>query len=567
MTGRWLTRFAVIVASTAIAGCGGDASTESAPPAAAHASATKNQTNPTPRDQVRDGGTFTWAINDMPPNFNYNQLDGTVRSASYILEALMPVTFTNDATATPHWNPDILAAEPTVVTDPKQVVTFQINPKAIWDDGTPITWEDFYWQWRASNGTDKRYQVSGTTGFEDIESVERGKDDREVVVTFTRKFADWQSIYYLFYPASTNKDPNIFNNGWKERPLTTAGPFKLGSINQTSKTITLVRNEKWWGAPAKVESIVYRFIEPDAQIDAIANGEIDAMDIGPDVNTYNRASNIDGVEIRRAGGPNFRHITFNGTTPILRDLNVRLALAAGIDRTTITRALLGPLGVPPQPLGNHIFMANQVGYRDNSTGVARYDPDKAKTLLDEAGWKLDGRVRKKGGKTLSLRLVIPSGVAAARQESELIQNMLAQIGAEVQIDTVPVSDFFDKYVTPGQFDLTIFSWLGTPYPIGSSKSIYAKPQPAPGGGESIQQNYARIGSDALDDLFTRANGELDHAKAIEIANQADTMIWQEVHSLTLYQRPELIAVKKNLVNFGAFGFALPWVYQDIGWKK
>jgi len=83
----------------------------------------------------------------------------------------------------------------------------------------------------------------------------------------------------------------------------------------------------------------------------------------------------------------------------------------------------------------------------------------------------------------------------------------------------------------------------------------------------IRQNYARIGSEEIDRLFDQANQELDRKKAIVLANQIDALIWQEVHSLTVYQRPELIICKKSLVNFGAFGFMQPWVYQDIGWGK
>ena len=66
----------------------------------------------------------------------------------------MPRIYLADAGGTPIWNPDYLASEPTLVTEPKQVVTYNINPKAIWYDGTPITWEDFHWQWRARNGTE-----------------------------------------------------------------------------------------------------------------------------------------------------------------------------------------------------------------------------------------------------------------------------------------------------------------------------------------------------------------------------------------------------------------------------
>ena len=195
------------------------------------------------------------------------------------------------------------------------------------------------------------------------------------IVTFKNKYADWQPLFYGLLPASTNKSPKIFNDGWRARPLTTAGPFKLGSIDQTAKTVTLVRNEKWWGKPAKLDTIVFRAIDADAQIDALANGEIDLMDIGPDVNKYSRAKGIAGTEIRVAGGPNFRHVTINGTGEILKDVKVRQALAMAIDRAAIARAMLGPLGIDPTTLGNHIFMRNQTGYQDNSGDVGKYNPD------------------------------------------------------------------------------------------------------------------------------------------------------------------------------------------------
>ncbi len=566
----WKRSVAVTVAlvafSVSACGGGGKTSNAAAPPTSAPSTQT-NQINPMPRDQVQDGGTFTWAIDQMPANFNYYEIDGTVQDNIWIIMALLPTPFTNDAISAPIWNRDLLVSEPTLTTDPKQVVTYEINPKAVWYDGTPITWEDFFWQWKATNGTDKAYRISAANNYEDIESVQKGKDDREVIVTYKHKYADWTNTFNPFLPASTNKNPKIFNEGWKDRPLTTAGPFKLGSIDQTAKTITLVRNEKWWGVPAKLDKIVYRIIENDTMIDALANGEIDAMDIGPDANTYNRAKGISNIEVRVAGGPNFRHITINGTSQNLQDVRVRQAMAVGINRATIAKALLGPLGVSAQPLNNHLFMANQEGYQDNSGDVGKYNPDRAKQLLDEVGWKLDGSVRKKDGKPLEVTFVIPAGVATSKQEAELVQNMLGQIGVTVRISTIPMNDLFDKYLTPGQFDLTVFSWMGTPYPVSSSKGVYVKPTKDAKGELAIQQNYARVGSDEINQLFDQANGELDRKKAIELANRADALIWQEVHSLASYQRPELVACKKTLANFGAFGFQQPWVYQDIGWAK
>ncbi len=549
-----------------VAGCSGGADTgATAATDSAAPEASASNINPVPRDKVRDGGTFTWPLSSMPVNYNYYELDGLEYDMWNVMMAMVPLTFDNDASSAPVWDRNLLAAEPKLQTDPQQIVTYEINPKAVWSDGTPITWQDFYWQWKALNGTNKAYTTATTTGFSNIEKVTRGKDDREVIVTFKIPFTDWQSLFSPLFPASLNKDPKTFNEGWKQRPLLSGGPFRLDHIDQTAKTITLVRNEKWWGDKAKLDRVVFRVIDPTAQVDALANGEIDAMDIGSDANQYLRAKGITGVQMRVAGGPNFRHLDFNGTSPMLTDVRVRRALAMAIDRSAIARALLGPLDLPPKPLNNHIFMRNQDGYQDNSGEVGKYDPAKAASLLDEAGWKLDGSVRKKDGKALTIKCVIPSGVAAARQESELIQNMLAQVGVTLDIQTVPSHDFFDKYVIPGQFDLTIFSWMGTAYPVTSAKSIYAKPKLDAQGRQIVLQNYSRTGSDQIDHLFDQAAQDLKRSEAEQIINQADVLIWDEVHSLALYQRPELIACKADLANFGAFGFISPWRYQDIGW--
>jgi len=520
--------------------------------------ADQNQMNPQPRDKVQQGGKLVWPVTGVPANFNYNQLDGTQLDGFFMIASAMPEIFISDAAGNSTFNPDYLAGEPEVKATPKQVVTYKLNPKAAWYDGTPITAADFIAQWKTLNGTNKEFHISSNTGYVEIENVVQGKDKFEVVVTFKTSYADWKALFAPLYPASTNSNPKVFNSGWKDHFLTTAGPFKFQSYDATAKTYVFIPNEKWWGNKPKLDSIIFRVIDDDSQPTALANGEIDMMDVGPSADYYNKAKVVKDVDIRVADGPNFRHLTMNGQSPMLQDVNVRRAMAMSIDRTAIARAELGPLPVTPASLGNHIFMANQKGYQDNSGSLA-YNPEKAKMLLDAAGWKVQGDKRMKDGKPLSVKLVIPAGVAVSKSEGAILQNMLAQVNVALEIDTVPGDDFFDKYVTPGRFDFTVFSWLGTPFPISSTQSIYAKPN-----GDHIQQNYARIGSDEIDKLYHEAVQELDPAKAIEKANQIDKLIWEEVHSLTTYQRPDIWATRKDLANMGAYGFA-SIIYEDIGW--
>jgi peptide/nickel transport system substrate-binding protein len=551
---------AVAAVALVVSGCGGGSSNSDSGSSGGGQpqAATENQINPVDRDTLARGGDLRWPLAGFPANFNYNELDGTDSDNADVIQALMPTPFHFSADSTPSVAKEYFS-NVELTSESPQVITYTINPKAVWSDGKPVTEADLAAQWKALNGSNPAYQVSSTTGYDQIASVEQGTDERSAVVTFKNPYADWQALFSPLYPASTNDDPNVFNTGWVSSPLVTAGPFALDNIDTAAQTITLKQNPSWWGDKAILDRIIYRVLDPDAQIDALANGEIDFIDVGPDVNKLQRAQGTAGIEIRRAGGPNFRHITLNGTSPVLSDVNVRQALAKAIDRNTIAQALLGPLGGDAKKLDNHIFMANQDGYQDNAGDLSNVDVDGANKQLDTAGWTRQGdAVRTKDGQQLVIRFVIPSGVATSAQEAQLVQSMLQKVGAQVDIQTVPVDDFFDKYVTPGDFDMTVFAWLGTPFPISSSSSIYGNPQ-----GDEIQQNYARVGSQQIDDLFAKATSELDPAKARDIANQIDALIWQEVHSVTLYQRPELFATKNTLANFGAKGFA-DVIYQDIG---
>ena len=561
---RMLSLLAIVLSLALVAGaCGGDDDTSSGgTDTSGEDSAKTNDINPTPRDEVVDGGTLTWAMTSMPGNFNYNQVDGTEKDAADIYEGTLPYVFDFKADATPVLKKEFVESAEVTASEPNQVVTYKLNKKAKWSDGKPINFADYEAQWKALNGSNEEFNVSSTTGYDQIESVAKGADDFEVVVTFTEPFADWRALFSYLYPAATNSDPKVFNEGWVNGFVVTAGPFKIQGIDQTAKTVTAVRDDSWWGNRAKLDRIVYRAIEVDAQIDALANGEIDFMDIGPDVDALKRAESTSGIEIRRAAGPNFRHFDLNGTSEVLKDVKVRKAIGMTINRATIAKALIGPLGFDTAPLNNHIFMTNQAGYKNNAGDLATPDSAAAKKLLDEAGWTASGAgTRTKDGKPLAVRFVIPSEVTASAQEGELAQGMLKEIGVDLKIEVVPSDDFFEKYITPGNFDMTTFSWIGTQFPISSSISIYEAPK-----GDEIQQNYARTGSPALDAKLAAAAAELDPDTAVKLANEADAMIWDLVHSLTLYQRPDIIAAKPKLANYGAVGFATT-PYEDIGFTK
>jgi peptide/nickel transport system substrate-binding protein len=566
-TGLW----AALVAALAlvVAACGGSDSSggsgsNAKPTKEQEASATKPiDINETPLDKVKQGGTVRWAVDQFSTQWNYNQLNGPNSATSQVLYGTMPYAFIADKTATTAPNPDYVTSAKATQSGGKQTVTIELNRKAKWSDGTPITEKDYETQWKALQGKDSKFQISSSTGYDRIASVKPGKDEYEVVATFDKPFADWMSLWSPLYPAKWQDTASHFNSGYLNKIPVTGGPFKIEKIDKTAKTVSMVPDPNWWGAKPKLDRIITRALELDAGVNAFVNGEVDVNLLPIDPSSYKRAAAAKGGVVRVAGAPDFRHFTVNGTSPNLQDVKVRRAIAMAINRSAIGKADLTGLPWPVRTMDNHFLVNTQAGYKSNSGEVGRYNPDKAKQLLDQAGWKQSGAYRTKGGKTLELRFVIPTGIAASKQEGELTQAMLKDVGVKLDIRAVPSDDFFDKYVTPGNFDITPFSWLGTPFPISSAQSIYADPVKDDKGELQIQQNFARVGSKQIDDLMNKAEETLDKNQAFAYTNQADALVWNEVHSIVMYQRPQLTAVNKNLANVGSYGFAQP-DYTKIG---
>ena len=572
---RRTSLLAVLVSATAfvVAACGGsdsgsDTGGDAKPTKQQEASATKQiDINEQPLDKVKQGGTIRWAVDQLSTQWNYNQINGPNSATAQVLYGVMPYVFIADKTATTNPNPDYLTSAKADNSSGKQVVTLEINPKAKWSDGTPITEKDFETQWDALKDPTSKYQIASSTGYDRIESVKQGKDEREVIATFSKPFSDWKSLWSPMYPAKYQDTADHFNKGYFNKIPVTAGPFKVDKIDKSAKTVTMTADPNWWGAKPKLDRIITRSLEGDAGVNAFVNGEVDVNLLPNDPASYKRAKSAKNGVIRVAGGPDFRHFTFNGTSPNLSDVNVRQAIAMSINRNAINKADLTGLPWPARTMDNHFLVNTQAGYKANAGTVGQYDPEKAKQMLDAAGWKMgSGGFRTKGGKTLDLRFVIPVGTPASKQEGELTQAMLKDVGVKIDVRAVPSEDFFDKYVIPGNFDITPFSWLGTPFPISSAQSIYANPTKDSSGELQIQQNFARVGSKEIDDLMNKAEETLDPNEAFDLTNQADALIWNEVHSVVFYQRPQMNGVNKNLANVGSFGFAQP-DYTKIGFMS
>ncbi|MEU8873449.1 ABC transporter family substrate-binding protein [Streptomyces javensis] len=656
-----------------------------------------------PRSGTAGTGTLRWALDAAPSTLNAFQRTadtGTQRIAG----AVLPSLYTLDARGRPQRNGDYLASADVTSTDPRQVVVFKLNPKAVWSDGRPIGAEDFQAQWKALRGTDEKYGTARNAGYDRIAKVEPGDKEHEVKVTFAKPYTDWRSLFTPLYPKSVMGNPAVFTAAASKGLAVGAGPFMVHRV--TDSEVTLVRNPRWWGDRARLSRMVFQAVPAEKRAEALIAGRLDLAEVdrttarriqatapdkqaagakrgssapgkagAPEASSGGReaaeatgtgAARSEGAStgatstgtesngaafsgaassgaareeagahgaatgdtdknrsrtralsrftLRKALDPGYTQLALNGTKGPLADERVRRAVARAIDRKALAKLVLKPMGLPSEPLGNHLLMAGQPGYKDHSGALGDPDTNAAQSLLADAGWRagdtgrqkaLDGKtddrgsrqsaptatesasgappaagdagrsgrlretavVRKKG-RPLVLRFVLPDERTGARLGTvgERIARMLEKIGVRTEITKVSGESYFRDHIATGDYDLALYSWPASAYPATDARPIYAKPQPAADGSLVVEQNYTRVGTDQIDQLFDQALSELDGGASRSLVSRADARIWAAAGSIPLYQRPQLVAMRKGLVNAGAFGFATPR-YQDIGFRR
>jgi peptide/nickel transport system substrate-binding protein len=546
---------AALVATLLVAGCSsGDEAGAPAPGGNAEVGAT-NDINPADPATLRDGGNLRLALSGFPPNFNTLHIDGNLGELGALLRPTMPRAFVISPSGETSVNKDYFTDVKLTGTDP-QTVTYTINPKAVWNDGTPITWEDIASQINATKGQDKAFLIAAPNGSERVASVTRGADDREAVVTFAKHYADWKGMFAgnsMLYPRSVTATPEAFNTALLNGPAPSAGPFVVSNVDKAAQRITLSRNPKWWGAAPRLDTITYTVLDDAAKIPALQNNALDAVGLAS-LDELTIAQRTAGVSIRRAPAASWYHLTINGAPgAILSDPALRTAIAKGINRQVIADVSQRGLVKTPTTLDNHVYVAGQQGYQSN--GIP-FDPEAAKRELDALGWRQNAQFREKDGRQLVIRDVFYDA-QSTRQIAQIAQNLLAQIGVKLDLIAAPGGALFTQFVTPGNFDIAQFAYGGDAFPLSSLTQIYAS---------TGEGNVGKIGGPQIDAQIEKTLSELDAAKARGLANELDKMLWAEVHSLPLFQSAGNVAVRSNLANYGPAGIG-DLDYTKIGFTK
>lgn len=540
------------VGALVLSACAGGSGSPSASPTEAPQLPLIGYERTDPADLV-DGGTLNLAVSSDPTSegsWNVNHADANNVDTQFVLAPTVGTLAI--ATEDGSWEPDPnYATSIELTSEEPQVVTVKLNENAVWEDGTPITAEDYKATFAALSDAEQ-FNIIPSPVFAAIGSVDV-VSDFEFTVTFSETYADWpQFALTAATPAAIASDPTAFNTGFTSEPVPSSGPFMFDQIDNDAKISTLVPNPNWWGENTpKLDTITFKVIAQEALPQAFANDEIDFLEIQtPDA--LEIASGKSGALVQRSGGVTWSHLTFNGQAAPFDDLNVRKAVASAVDRELIARVANEPLGAPATTLGDWIFMPGQNGYVDTFGEMYPRDLEAAAGYLEEAGYTQgeDDSWTKDGGEPLSFGIVVPAGTQSNINRALGVQDSLAELGIEVSVDEVPATDYFTE-ISNGEFQAVTFGWQGTLFPVASAQSIYT---PAQEFGDESGQNYSFITDDRLAGLWAEANAELDEDARMAKAKEINEVIAEFLPSVPIYPYPEVVATDAGLANFGTATF-------------
>lgn len=527
---------------------------------------------------------------DFPENLYPYIAAGNAVSTENIRIRILPRPFNALPDFSVEYDQNLLTEEPTLDTSGgQQVNVYEINPDAVWSDGTPITADDFEFTWRANRSGDPAdggcASNLSTTGFQDIASVEgSGEGNKTVTVTYTTPFADWQSVWgdgILPAHLMDNEDPvalcETITQGWPAAEgfpgEISGGPWQLKAdgIDVGGQIFVLTPNPEWWGEAPKLEQLVIQNIgnDPTTAVQGIQSGELGVIYPQPQLDMVDQVEALEpNVTSEITFGLSFEHVDFNTQDPHLADLAVRQAFTRALDRQEIVDQTVGQFSSDAQVLGNRIYFNNQPQYED--TTPAEYkaqDVAGAKQLLEGAGYTLgpDGVYTHPQRGRLAIRIDTTVNNPLRQQTIEVMIPQLKEAGIEASFNANP--DIFAGADKPtsleaGGFQAALFAWVGSPF-RADTQSIYGSPQ-----GDNIQQNYSRQGTPEIDALFAQFVSQPDPAAQVELGNQIDALLWGQVATVPLYQKPTFIAhqssiegIQDNATEWGPLWNSETWAVQ------
>ena len=478
------------------------------------------------------------------------------------------------------------------LSDDPLTVEYTVNEKAVYQGKTPITCEDFYLDWvsqnpdwilegqKAAGAVDEKSgeaqplfnHVSSPEGY--AHPVSQGPQCNEGEKKFTVKYdtvyPDWElnvggplpshvvakkigmSKQDLF-KALKNKDFAVAKkaaeawNKWNDtapgklppaEEIPSFGPFALKQGGWKAKQyVTLERNPDWWGEKAGTKEFVIKQVEDDAQLQALANGDLNVIEPQATQDSIDRIKKTPNVTLLQGPTMVWEHLDYNfGSNSVFAEnkggIHLRKAMAYCVPRSEIVQKLIKPLDAKAQVLNAREYFPTDKDYE----GVvkASYNGEYDKVNIEKA----KEHVAASGIKNPTVRIGYRNGNPRRAETVALITASCKKAGITIKDNSsAKFMDEGGEYYT-GQWDMALFGWNGSGQVV-SGQNIYQT------GG---QQNKSEYSNKTVDAEWKKIAGTLDKSVWLESKKVIEKQLWDDLFGLPLYVQPGIVGYSNGLEN-------------------
>jgi peptide/nickel transport system substrate-binding protein len=502
------------------------------------------------------GGTAIIGTPQEPGTLNPLLAGASIEDAvsSFIIEGLIQINANGEYEA-------VLAEALPEVSEDNLVVTYKLRQGIKFSDGSDFTCADVKFTLDAILSD---LSQASTSGYGDIESLECA-DDYTAVATFAEVYAPYLRLFSYIIPDTAGDLAALESWEFNRNPVGT-GPWIVDNW-ASGDNITLKKNPNYReeGKPY-LDSLIIKIVPSrEVGVQLLGTGEIHGLwDLTeadfPTLSTME----AQGVSFAAAVTGENELLVLNfadpaidapadpaaNPHPILGDVRVRQAIQLGIDKQKIVDALLyGNVKVGTSVLPTGLFGCPQ--------DPSEFSPEKAKALLEEAGWTVgaDG-IREKDGLRMSLKIATTTGNQLREQTEQVLVEMMKEIGIELVIDNVPSDVLFagwdsDGMRKHGRFDILLYTTgpFGALDPDSHLFGNYHSARIPTAENEGSGNNYSRYINTDVDAAIDEAATITDTAKRKELYCSVAANINADLPRIFLYERLLISGFRTELQNF------------------
>lgn len=420
------------------------------------------------------------------------------------------------------------------VSEDGRVIIFNLRRDVKWHDGVPFTAKDVEFTYKKLIDPNVKTPYSGD--FERVEAFEI-LDDYTIRLTYKEPFAPALASWGMWImPEHILGDTDLNNTNFARHPVGT-GPYRFKAW-KTGEKIELVSNREYFEGRPYIDRYIYRIIPDEATIFLELETEgVDLASLTPLQFTRQTGGPFFSAHYQKFKYPSFgfTYMGYNLTDPKFKDRVVRKAIDYAVDKEDIIAAIFfGLAEVVTGPFAPSSWAYNK------EIKPTLYDPEKARSLLKEAGWTDhdgDGWIDK-GGEVFEFTVLVNQGNAERIRAAEMIQGYLKGVGIKMKIRVLEWSALINEFVDKKRFEAVLMGWSLSRDPDCYDVWHSSKTRE----GEFNFISYANAEADALMEEGRRT---FDQDRREEIYHRIHKIIHDDQPYLFLYSADALPIVNKR----------------------